>query len=130
MTAYTKYPVGNKQFVIEWDLSVNQSEDQGDAFEAIDCELVSISALTLVSSGDVSSQLRYTNQSNFPGSPGVAGNYTLDLEIAGAGYFMPWPEPAQFVRTIPQARYYAPRLEGPDVGAIATAKVALLFRTL
>lgn len=51
MTAYTKYEVGNKLFVIEWLLSVDDSEDQGDFFEARDCELLSISSFIDIVSG-------------------------------------------------------------------------------
>jgi hypothetical protein len=41
---YVKYPVGNKQFVIEWIMPADAMEEtEGTPFEAVDCELISIS---------------------------------------------------------------------------------------
>lgn len=47
MTPYTRYQVGNKQFVVEWNLTADAVDPvDGEKFELVDCELVSIFGIT------------------------------------------------------------------------------------
>lgn len=127
MTAYTKYEVGNKLFVIEWLLSVDNSEDQGDFFEARDCELLSISSFIDIVSGSPVAKLYHTNQSNAPATPGVASAYVSNLSDAGPSILIPWPSLSAAVLP-PPTRYIAPRLEGGS--SEASCRVACLFKDL
>lgn len=122
---YAKIPVGNHQFVIEWDLMVDSSEDQGEVFEVTDCELLSISAFTEVASGpNPTLKVYHTNQGNFPENVGVASAYVTNLSDAGLSVLVPWDG-----STLPPAvRFIAPRLEGG--ASQASAKVSCLFREL
>lgn len=124
---FTKFPVGNRLFVIEWDLSVNNSEQGGDVFEALDCELLSVTSLTLTSSGTPPvCTLRFTNQSDAPTNPGVASNYVASLVDEGAGNILPW---AAFDMPLPPpTRYIFPRLE--NTAGQSTSKISCLFKTI
>lgn len=109
-TAYTKTPVGNKQFVIQWDLSIpdDVSSDVGDTFEAVDCELISIHATTL--GAGALTKLSYGNKN----SVFVAINLSVpDNNIVISPPF-------------PSVRFYSPSLEEAE----ATASIALLFREI
>jgi len=128
MSAFVKTELGNKLFTIEWLLSVNNSEDQGDPFEVRDCKLVSVSAYTAVTSGPAPSVKLYTtNQSDFPANPGVASGYVTNLSDAGSSVMVPW-EPLSSVPLAPPTRFVAPRLDGG--ASEATSRVACLFETL
>lgn len=109
-TPYTKTPLGNKRFVIQWDLSTpdNVTPDVGDTFEAVDCELVSIHATT-IGEGALS-KLNYSNKS----SNAVA----ISMSAQGSNVFV--------VSSIPQVRFYTPTLEEAE----ATCSVALLFKEI
>ncbi len=108
-TAYTKHSHGDKLFTVEWNLALTSPavSEVGDAFEAVDCELVSIHATT---SGTVSSKLSFGNKA------------TADVPVslsAGDGNVIMFPP-------LPPVRFYTPAIEDGD-GGLA---LALLFREI
>lgn len=127
---FNKIPVGNRMFVVEWDLEVNNNEVSGEAFEAKDAELQSVTALTITTAGDPAlAKLYATNQSDAPVNPGAGSSYAIALNDVDAGQILPWPNLIP-PRVLPQrTRFYFPRLEGPITDA-ATSKVCLLFKEL
>lgn len=121
--AYTKYPVGNKQFVIQWDLDPANGADvyAGDTFEAIDCEPVSIAAKSDVG---IECELVPSNLNaggSFPIGPALAFNGDILVPLPDA-YFSATPVPA----LPPPCRYYRPVSQG----AAGESKIAILFREL
>lgn len=110
MTAYVKTSVGNKLFVVQWDLSIPDaiSSDLGDTFEAVDCELISIHSTTL--GVGALTKLNYGNKSS--------GNLAFNLAVPENNVITAPP--------FPPVRFYAPVLEE----AAATASVALLFKEI
>jgi hypothetical protein len=129
VTPYTKVPVGNKLFVVEWFLEADESEEVGTPFEAVNCELVSVSAETVVASGSGIASLGCTNQPS--PAPAVVSGYAISLQPLGNNCLLPWPNAADNVFiTLPKTRYVFPRLDASDTGAAATSRVCCLFKEL
>jgi len=107
---YTKTNVGNKLFVIQWDLEVTGSlvSSEGSHFEAVDCELLSIHATTI---GDGAfSYMNFTNKSS--------GGVAISLTHPNNNQIIPSP--------FPPVRFYVPTLEEAE----GTAIIALLFKEI
>jgi hypothetical protein len=136
MSAYAKYFVGNKLFTIEWDMSVDHgqnNQDLGVAFEAIDCEILSVSAQVLVSSGSPSATFRCSNLNDAPSTPGFGADYALNMLAAGGNMMIPWTnsaDPVEAGLSLPKARFYFPFMTADNVGDAGTMKIAALFREL
>lgn len=111
---YTKTNVGDKLFTISWNLNPDQpTNDIGDVFEAVDCELLSVFAHT----PEVSGFDTVLNVSNWPTAPADSIFATLNLNGVALS------------KETPRARYYWPR--GFGVSSVApVCKVALLFKEL
>lgn len=112
-TAYTKTPVGNKLFTIEWNLdAVPGPEINGDAFEAVDCELVSVF-------GNVPSGLEGFLSLSNNSDPSLyrASISIADTFFTGLPGNLSLPSPA---------RWYYPYVFTPSVSG--TLRVSMLFR--
>jgi hypothetical protein len=107
---YTKTNVGNKLFVIEWDLELTDPllSAEGSHFEAVDCELLSIHATT-IGEGAIT-KMNFTNKSS--------GGVAISLSSPSNNQIIPSP--------LPPVRFYVPTLEEAE----ATATIALLFKEI
>lgn len=118
-TASTKTSVGDKLFVVEWNLSVNNSEEVGDTFECADCELLSIQSLMRETAGSGALPKMYF--SNFDDAPD-RNAWKISLKTANENFILIPPDVDIPART----RVIFPRLEGPT--ATATLRVTALFQ--
>ena len=115
MTAYLRHQVGNKQFVVEWELDPTQLTGEiGDAFEAVDCRLITIHAF---SDNGVDAELLFTNFTD----NSVNFNINIPEHVMIPWVNTPTPLPPPF-------RYYWPKVAHAD--GVAPTKVALLFEAL
>lgn len=125
MTGYTKTEVGKKLFVVEWDLSVDNDEVDGDAFEVADCELLSVQSTLTVVSGSPTPKWYGTNYSDSSVSGWYGKAVSLLTSGGGVSSLRPYDDPL-----FPPAptRFVFPRLEG--VGDQGSVKVSALFKEI
>lgn len=109
---FTKTSVGNKLHVVEWDLNPANGTDTylGDFYEAVDCELLSVSALSVEG---IECKLYFTNHSE---ATAPSGQFAVFENISGAISMPP--------NLIGNFRFYAPSAED----AAGISRVALLFK--
>lgn len=124
-TSFVKTEVGQKQFVIEWYLEVNDNEVDGEPFELEDCELVSLQSIRQVISGSPAPKLYATNYAD----SSVFGWYgeAVSLLPGGGGNSLILPYEGDLF-PLAATRFVFPRLEGN--GAEGSVRVAALFREI
>lgn len=110
MPAFVKTQVGQKRFVIEWDLTATSAEVAGDPFECVDAEPLSIS-VDLQPMGGAAPILSLM-ASNHQGAPNWT-NYAMQLQNA-------------VPIIVPNVRWVFPHLS--SLFGSSMAKVAILFR--
>lgn len=114
-TAYMKTAVGNKLFIIEWNLdAVPGPEINGDAFEGIDCELVSI--FGIVPTG-LEGYLALSNDAD----PSL---YRVSILVADV-FLTDQPGTIKLPSSV---RWYYPYVYTPSVSA--TMRVSMLFKEI
>jgi hypothetical protein len=117
-TPYTKYPVGNKQFVIEWNLVGDEVDPvQGEKFELLDCEPISY-----YTSGPSDPQFRLmlSNHSD----PDTFRTFL----VIGETFLSPLPDSFGNPPLPPTTRWLWPQLQGGVENQPAV--LAVLFREL
>lgn len=123
-TDYVKTGVGNKLFTVEWNLDASNEQVQGQAFEAADCKLLSVSAYTsLVSGLAPTPKLYFGNYADLPANPGLTPGFPL-FNASGANVISPIDSDVGIVFP-PYTRWIFPRLESES--GVSNSKVALLF---
>ena len=114
-TAFVKTQVGNKLFTIEWNLdAVPGPEINGDAFEAVDCELLSVSGIVQTGLQGFLALSNDSDPSSYRASVEVADNFLTGLP----------DNPALF----PKVRWYYPYVYTPSVSA--EMRVSMLFKEI
>lgn len=114
--AFIKHDLGNKQFVIEWIIDPTVGTQEGDKFEAKDCRLISIHAL---SANDVVCKLMATLYS-------IPDDGHFSIDIPGQTLIPYYNTPQQM---IPAMRFYWPYVEEKS-GVTFTSKICLLFEAI
>jgi hypothetical protein len=109
-TPFNKVAVGNKQFIVAWHLTAGGSGVLGEAFEAIDCELVSVYASM---HPDLDCRLHQSNLDDVPPNLGTAVTTELQNNIVIAP-------------PLSATRWYWPSIIAGDLSGV----VSLLFREL
>lgn len=115
MTAFQKYPVGNKQFVIEWNFPAGGSEIEGDRFECADCEPISIFG---VAAASAETRIAFSNHSE-------PETYRTSLLVEDV-FFSPTVGTLTGPGLIPPVRYIWP-LVGAGSGNV---RLSILFREI
>lgn len=115
---YTKHVLGNKLFTVEWELNPKTSGGEvGQPFDAVDCERLSIYAL---SNDFVTCVLQVSNWSDVPATPGplfqIPGHYVAPYE-------------GNALSSLGQMRWYWPSVP-EEPAATVNSKIALLFKEL
>lgn len=108
-TAYTKTPVGNKLFTVSWELeSVVNEEINGDPFEAVDCELVSVSGIVQSGLQGFLALSNFANPSLYRNSISIDDNFLMKPTF--------------------DVRWYYPYVFSSSV--IETMRISMLFREI
>jgi hypothetical protein len=125
MVAFVKTPVGNKRFVIEWVLNIDNNEVEGDAFQLMDCNLMSMTVRSTVDTGSAILSKLYA--SNYSSAPDWYSQFITLRTDTGLDTFLS-PLPTISVPIPPATRWIFPRSEGSS--SVGVVKISMLFQEI
>lgn len=120
--AFVKTPVGNKLFTVAWELEVPDAVTvvKGDPFEAVDCKLLSLYALTLPA--EILCKFYASNYADVVAEPG----FGVAVNISQPNNHIMVPFSAVDFPMFPPARWYWPSAEDAE----GVSRISLLFEEI